>query len=575
MSSSSVEQIKARLSIGDVVGSYLKLEKAGGNFRARCPFHNERSPSFYVSPQRESYHCFGCNKGGDIFSFVQEIEGVDFIDALKMLADRAGVELVRENPQARTERERLLGIMHEAATFYEAALKRTPFALEYLRGRGLTDETIASFRIGFAPAAWRGLSDHLRGRGYGDDEVERAGLAVKRYDRFRSRIMFPLSNSSGNIVGFSGRIFEIPGSASPAGQTGIEPAKYVNTPQTVLYDKSKILYGFDRAKPAMRKEDKCILVEGQMDLLMSHQSGFQNTVAVSGTALTEEHLRTIKRLTNNLVMAFDPDDAGVKAAGRGAELALSLGMDVRVASHNEDLDPADLLLKDKNIWADAVQNSSHIITFFLKHLRAKHSDDRVFRKETEKHVMPYLIRLESKIEQAQYVSEVARALAVGEDPVWEELRRRAAQMETAKPVKSAESNVARAGPEENVRRRAVEERLYGILLWQGFTADEFKQIIGDAQYAYYDSLDEKEKSKYAFQAELAYKGCDKEFLIKEAKELYDSLREEILKEQLTSAMNELRRAEAAGDEEEVNRLIVNCRDAGNKLHEMKNKQIKQ
>ncbi|MCX6712416.1 MAG: DNA primase [Candidatus Vogelbacteria bacterium] len=320
---SSVEQIKAKLSIVDVVGSYLKLEKAGINYRGKCPFHNEKTPSFFVSLARGSYHCFGCNRGGDIISFVQDIEGLDFIEALRILAERAGVELEPLHRGEGLATNRLFTLLDEATKFYtqQLDLALNKKARDYLIERGLTEESIKNFRVGFAPDGWRGVYDHLIRLGFNEGEMIKVGLVIantkagpqasRGYDRFRSRLMFPIANPNGKVVGFSGRIF---------GAETETTAKYINSPQTELYNKSKILYGYDRAKQAMRQQDECIFVEGQMDLIMSHQAGATNTVAVSGTALTTEHIQLVKRLTDNIVLANDYDLAGLKASLRAINL---------------------------------------------------------------------------------------------------------------------------------------------------------------------------------------------------------------------------------------------------------------
>jgi len=327
--SSSVEQIKERLDIAAVVGSYVKLERAGGNFRARCPFHNEKTPSFMVSPDRGTFHCFGCNKGGDIFTFVEEIEGTDFHGALKILADKAGVVLTNEKPEQRDERERLFGILADSTLYYRKMLREDHEALEYLKKRGLKGETIDEFQIGFARDECHALSEYLHTKGYRDDEIEKTGMSLRstkpgqegrHYDRFRSRIMFPLCDSSGRVVGFTGRVFR-----------SDDPAKYVNSPQTALYDKSKILFGLSLAKSAIREAGSAILVEGQMDLIMAHQSGTKNSVAVSGTALTGYHLEMLKRFADKLYFAFDSDDAGLAAAKKSALPARSRRRDPKNA----------------------------------------------------------------------------------------------------------------------------------------------------------------------------------------------------------------------------------------------------
>src|SRR3989344_5146981 len=356
----TVQQIKDRLSIVDVISQYVKLERSGQNFRARCPFHAERTPSFFVSPERGTFHCFGCNVGGDIFSFVEQIEGLDFKGALKVLAEKAGVPLVYERAEKKDERDRLFELLETATIFYSSRLSEP--AKKYLKERGLNDEMMRLFRLGFAGDAWGEASEYLREKKFTDKEIIDAGLAKKGdrglIDKFRNRIMFPIADPAGRIVGFSGRIFGE--KASP------DAPKYLNSPETSLFRKSRILYGFDKAKQAMRKHSCAVLVEGQMDLLASHQAGWANTVAVSGTAFTPEHGALIRRMTDNLVIALDPDEAGFKAAARAARAALQGGLNVKVAQPPEGLDPADLILKEgADAWRQAIRNSKDIVTFLL------------------------------------------------------------------------------------------------------------------------------------------------------------------------------------------------------------------
>src|SRR3989344_6178626 len=325
--SSPVELIKERLSITEVIGAYLGLEKAGSNLKAKCPFHNEKTPSFFVSPTRGSYYCFGCGAKGDIFSFVQAFEGLDFMGALKTLASRAGVELIPENPRVRTERERLLSLLDTAVLFFQKSLGENEQARAYLSKRGISDETIQSWRVGFAPDSWHACSEFCLQKGFTADEIARAGLSKtekgKTYDRFRSRVMFPIFDSAGRAVAFSGRIL---------GKESEQIPKYLNSPETSVFSKSRVLYGFDRAKNEIRRKDFTMLVEGQMDLLMCYQAGFKNTVASSGTAFTREQLEMLKRLSKRVLMVYDADKAGIQASLRSASLALSSGMEVKVAA---------------------------------------------------------------------------------------------------------------------------------------------------------------------------------------------------------------------------------------------------
>jgi len=291
MSSSPTDQIKERLGIVDVVGAYLTLEKAGNNLKAKCPFHNEKTPSFFVSPSRNTFYCFGCGEKGDIFTFVERFEGLDFRGALKVLSEKAGVPITFESQTVRDERTRIYDVMKEAVSYFELTLKNEGKVKNYLSERGLTTGTVQRFQLGYAKSEWNALSDQLIKKGYSEKEIEKAGLIKlsdserprdkntykeRYYDRFRGRIMFPIADASGRVIAFSGRLFpEEDGNA-----------KYINSPETVLFNKSKVLYGYDKAKHTIRKANFSIVVEGQMDLLMSHQSGFPNTVALSGTALT-------------------------------------------------------------------------------------------------------------------------------------------------------------------------------------------------------------------------------------------------------------------------------------------------
>lgn len=415
MATDTVQQIKDRLSIVDVVSQYVKLERAGGSLRARCPFHAERTPSFHVSPERGTYHCFGCSVGGDIFSFIEAIEGLDFKGALKVLAEKAGVELTYEKPEQRDSRDRLFELLETATIFYTSRLNDE--AKKYLTERGLTDSTVQQFRVGWAGDSWSEASDHFKSKKFTDNEIIDAGLAKKNErgglsDKFRNRIMFPIADPAGRIVGFSGRIFGP--KASP------EAPKYLNSPETPLFHKSRILYGFDKAKQSIRKHNFAILVEGQMDLLASHEAGWGNTVAVSGTAFTPEHVTLIKRMTENLVIALDADQAGIKAAGKAARVALQGGMNVKVAQLPTGSDPADLILKEGvEAWRAAIRDSKDIITFLLDVLYAHAPERDKFRRNVEAVVLPFLSDVQSPIAREQYVREIARRLNVSEGAVME------------------------------------------------------------------------------------------------------------------------------------------------------------
>ena len=437
MADSDVEKIKDRLSINDVVGQYVKLKRAGRNWSGLCPFHRERTPSFMVSPERGSYMCFGCGERGDIFSFVQKIEGIDFPTALRQLAERAGVTLERRTghapPGHKEHDERLREACEEATIFFESALKARPDVLAYLRTRGVKDETVASWRLGYAPASWEHLSAHLKSAGFSNDEIVEAGLAIRSekqpgataergdrvFDRFRGRIMFPLFDPVGRVVAFSGRFFEkVPGSHDEG-----EPAKYVNSPETALFKKSKLLYGFDRAKQHVRETNCFLLVEGQFDVIMSHQSGYPIAVAISGTALTEEHLALLGRFSKNLILALDADAAGLRAGMRSTQMAFAAGFDVKVPTFPEGKDPADVAKENSELLKAAVRTSKTAIEFFLETLHAQAKDERGYKKLVETQVLPLIAALRSRIDQEHFARIAARALSVSESAVLGEVRK--------------------------------------------------------------------------------------------------------------------------------------------------------
>src|SRR3989338_4462430 len=354
----NVSKIKERLNVVDVISGYLKVQKAGANFKAQCPFHNEKTPSFFVSPERQIWHCFGCQKGGDIFAFIKEMEGVEFPEALRILAARAGIELEEFDSAIKDSKDCLYQICELSARFFEKQLGRSDTgqrAVGYLKSRGLEEATMAKFRLGFAPNTWDALTKYLRNSGFTEKEIIDAGMVIKRqpttdnrqpttgiYDRFRSRIIFPISDVNGRVVGFTGGFFPAEGGSASGGE--IKEAKYINTPQTLIYDKSRILYGLEHSRGDIRKKNKCLLVEGNMDAIMSYQAGVTNVVASSGTALTPMHLAILKRYTSNLDFCFDTDSAGALATKRG--IGMALGQDFNVKAVSLD-DPAPSLSADR------------------------------------------------------------------------------------------------------------------------------------------------------------------------------------------------------------------------------------
>lgn len=423
--SSQIEEVKNRIDIVDLLGSYIKLLRAGVNLKACCPFHNERTASFFVSPQRQIWHCFGCQKGGDVFKFIMEIEGCEFREALENLAQRAGVELKKESPQVRNERDNQFAILEEAASFFESRLTGEP--LQYLKNRGLSKETIKEFRLGYASDDWQFLINHLSSKGFKEKDIEKCGLIIKSqtteynlsttnyYDRFRGRIIFPIFNQGGKVIAFGGRIY--PEKA--------DTAKYVNSPETTLYQKSKLLYGLHKSKIEILRNESCIIVEGYMDFLSVFQSGTKNVVAVSGTSLTGEQLKILRRICEKVVVAFDMDEAGENASRRGIDLALKEGFDVKVLKFGEGMkDPADVVTKDKNLWHSCLQNSIHIVQFYIDSALKKFAvGSSELSREMQKNVIPAVVNLLSDLEQAHWVRKISTILNIKEETVWNTLQK--------------------------------------------------------------------------------------------------------------------------------------------------------
>ena len=426
---SQIEEIKNKLNVVDVVGSYIKLTKTGANYRGVCPFHTEKKPSFFVSPARQMWKCFGCGAGSSIFDFVMKIEGLEFGDAFKILAAKAGVELKRENPRLKTERQRLYEICELACCFFEKQLEASIVgkeAKEYLIKRGIIEESIKKWRLGYSPDTWQSLSEFLIGKGYGRGEIIRAGLAVERedksnsYDRFRGRIIFPVFDLNSQPVGFGARVFKAANEK--------ETAKYINTPQTLLYDKTSTLYGLNNAKLAIRKNNQCVLTEGYTDTILCHQAGFENTVASSGTALTFQHLNILKRYSENLLLAFDMDVAGDSATKRGINLAQDQGFNIKIINtYSGAKDPADIILENPENWKKNLDEARTIMDYYFDSAFSPPAggfdkSKPEGKKEIARIILPAIKRIPNKIEQSFWAQKLSQKLDIREDAILEELK---------------------------------------------------------------------------------------------------------------------------------------------------------
>ncbi|MBI2638959.1 DNA primase [Candidatus Peregrinibacteria bacterium] len=422
-----ISEIKSRISIEELVAQYIPLKKAGRHFKALCPFHQERTPSFYVSPERQLAYCFGCHKGGDHFKFIEEIEGLDFRGALKFLAEKAGVTLPKTLPdeqKRKSERDRLIEIHEQAAKFFEEQLWDTPDGekvAKYLKKRGLKEKTIKNAQLGFAPESGDKLYTFLLERGFTRGEILTAGLAIARdteqgncIDRFRMRLMFPIRNLAGAICAFGGR----------AVRDGDEP-KYLNSPETPIYHKSSVLYGLSEARAEIRQKKSVVIVEGYMDALAAHQAGFQNVVACSGTALTTDQLAILKRFTQNLFLAFDRDTAGKLATNRSIELAFAAEFSLRVVVWKSDAkDPDECLRKDPDEFAKAIEEAKPATEYLLESC-AENFDSGAAegKRKIIEELLPFFAQIKSAVELDVWLKQCASNLGISLSALYDELKR--------------------------------------------------------------------------------------------------------------------------------------------------------
>lgn len=573
--SDQVQQVKERANIVEVVGQYVKLTKAGKNYKGLSPFRKEKTPSFYVSPDKGMYYDFSSGQGGDVFSFIQAMEGLDFKGALALLAERTGVTLVHENKEVRDARERLYGALEDACAFFETKLSEQEDARSYLRDRGLTEGTERAFRLGYAPESWQALRDFLVGKGYRLDELELAGLVKKgdrgsHYDRFRSRVMFPIMDPAGRVIAYSGRIF---GDAAKDEAN----AKYLNSPETPLFDKGRTLYGYHKAKQAIRTHDCSILVEGQMDIVMSHQAGYENTVAVSGTGLTVDHLALLARLSNRLILAFDADNAGLASAGRAAALALERGMEVRAVIIPSGKDPADCIRENAQLWHDAIDKAPHVVDFFMTNAFVRHKasdeDERAFALSVRDTVLPYVARVQSGVEQAHFVRSIANKLGIAEDAVWRDVRALAST--GVGPYEHAPRESAQQpSSQKAASHHALERGLAGMLFW--FDAHEDppltraelvnlaleREVPLEVLLATYDA----EREQLSMEADILYAEHTEPGIA--YRELLDRVARVRWREERTRLAEELRKAELEQDEDRARDILLRFQDLSKRIESL-------
>ncbi|MFH0892595.1 MAG: DNA primase [Candidatus Falkowbacteria bacterium] len=503
------DEIKSKLDIVELIREYVQLKQAGANWRACCPFHREKSPSFMVSAEKQIWHCFGCGKGGDVFSFIQEIEGLSFIEALRLLAPKAGVTLRAMDPKLASKRNRLLDIMDLSRRYYHKVLLESPAAdsaRQYLASRGLSADALEEWQIGYSPDSWDATFKLIRSKGFTENEIFLAGMIIKGqnrpgfYDRFRGRIMFPINDINGATVAFTARV-------SPEKEKTEKLGKYINSPQTQIYDKSKILFGLDKAKLAIKKADYAIIVEGQMDAITAHTRGFKNVIASSGTALTadqdienkapkdlKDQINLIKRYTNNIMLAFDMDNAGEMAANRGIQEAMGLKMNIKVIEIPQGKDPDECIRQDPGIFASAIKAAKPMMQYYFdKTLSGLDMGKVEDQRRAVAVLLPIIVKLGDRIEQDYWLKYLSEKIGREEYILREEV----AKIIKKKPIQASNAN-KQLPPVSPQRTQSRSEKLsehllaliikFPVLLEYSIKNIETKHIFGLQKQALYKNL---------------------------------------------------------------------------------------
>lgn len=579
----AVAEVKARLNIEDVVGEYVRLKRAGKNYKGLSPFSNEKTPSFVVSPEKQIWHDFSSSRGGDVFTFVQEVEGLDFKGALELLARKAGVDLeqyqTKGSGRKGPDKERLHEALDAAAKFYQVQLGANKAALEYVaKKRAFTRQTILDFRLGYSPDNGRALADYMIKKGFTEDELKAAGLTSQRgtrvSDMFRGRIMVPLSDQFGKVVGFTARLLHDVDGAP----------KYINTPATVLYDKSRNIYGLHMAKKAIQVEKFSVLVEGNLDVIASHQAGVANVVATAGTALTEMQMKVLGRFSPDVRIAFDEDRAGLAATERAIPIASRTGVNLSVITIPSGKDPDELVRQDPELWRKVIGKHIYALDWLVNTYAARLDlTSAVGKRQFSDAVLPVVRGLNDHVEQDHYVHDIATKLGISADSIRAKL-----QSARDEPERRLKQTKAPAPRDDKNRREALRigEHLLSLALMlpamRGYLEDLTPEMFaGDQSQELFKFLKEHpdfagEQSKVvqslrdyvkiiALQFEELYADIDTLELQYEAARLRTKLVELFVKDQKKQITENLH----TSSEAESNELLARVRDLDNLLKRTK------
>ena len=568
------EEIKEKLDLVEFLKGYIELKPAGRNYKGLCPFHNEKTPSFIVSPERQIWRCFGCGEGGDIFRFLMRYENLEFYEALRVLAEKASVDIKGGASADQRQYNTLYEINNAAKDIYKEELKSSKLAIDYLKSRKLDGETASGFEVGFVPQGFDAVTIKLVNQGYRMEDIVRAGLAVKtekgRYlDRFRNRIMFPIHNHFGKVVGFSGRLM-------PGDDSGM--AKYINSPETPIFNKSRVLYGFWQSKKPIRQEQKALLVEGQMDFLMLWQRGVENVIATSGTSLTQDHLRSLGRVTNNLVLAFDSDEPGLMAAERVIDMAGARDFNVMVLNLGKYKDPAEAAEEDPQFLKNAVVTAKPAMEYYFDYyLREDELKTAPGRKRAIRKVLEKIANLSSGVERVHWLRELSYRVSVPEAELLSET-------EALGPEKEEEEEyVIQSGNERRklARSELIAERILHILSNRtdlGEFVVGYKKYIPGIYLQIYEALINKQElageAKEIMNLVSLYPDYDETFRVGDIrKEELDILLRELEFEHLNAIKERLRReilmAERQGELEVLGEKLKEFDDTTHRMQDIR------
>lgn len=563
------EEVRARVAIEDVIGEYVQLKRSGRNFKGLSPFTSERTPSFYVSTEKNIWHDFSSNKGGDVFSFIMEVEGLDFRGALELLARKAGVDLSQydsKSAQAFASQKRKLLEIHELATrYYQQSLLQNSSALEYVfKKRGLSKDIVEEFKIGYAPDTRDALVRFLRKKGYSAEDLSKAGLVNRRGgDLFRARMMVPLMDQSGQVIGFTGRIIKDEPNAP----------KYLNTPQTAIYDKSRHVFGLSQAKELIRKNNQAVIVEGNLDVVSSHQAGVSEAVATAGTAMTEWHIKALSRLTPNIKLAFDGDSAGLAATERSIPIAQNVGVELLIVSLPDGFkDPDELIQEDVKLWRKAIEEAEPVVDWLFKQY-SKREDMTTpkGKRQFTTAALNVVKQMSDPVEQEVYLKKIARNADTSYESVKDKLGN------PTKPEAVELKKVSQQGSAEVV----VDDKQYQNVIMAIATIDEdVTNLLKSVDSSVFSTPERRATHKYLisqktdadkaeylqknenyvimlteFVADREYKKQAKETLYQEASQLIRRALNEHLQTKKQALTEDLRAAEDKGDSKAVAKLL--------------------